>query len=129
MISEFKRFGDALDELLEKKVDRLLFPHYLDLIYIMSNDVFYRKRILSELYVARVFDTPFQIGMVMSSGKETDQHFYTCLEIMVSRFSRKVSNIISIPSPSLSSSLHQTTLILILIFILAPVHRPTMLLR
>ena len=51
---------------------------------------------LSDIYIAKEFDKTYQIGMVLSHAEaSTVRHddFYTCLEIMTSRFSAQVNSL------------------------------------
>lgn len=76
----------------DKNIDRLLFPHYLDLLFLMSDPSISAPQ-LSDIYIAKEVDKSFQIGMVLShvDAKLIQKiDFYTCLEIMTSRVSAKV---------------------------------------
>ena len=49
--------------------------------------------LLTDIYIAREFDKPYQIGMVLSHADYSsikNDEFYTCLEIMTSRANTKV---------------------------------------
>ncbi|XP_028394247.1 uncharacterized protein LOC114518459 [Dendronephthya gigantea] len=88
---EYTKVEEALKALNNKSIDRLLFPHYLDLLYIMSDPNFHVP-MLTDIYIAREFDKPYQIGMVLSHGEYSsikNNRFYTCLEIMTSRANNK----------------------------------------
>ncbi|CAB4043758.1 Potassium voltage-gated channel subfamily F member 1, partial [Paramuricea clavata] len=88
-IIEYTKVEAALEALNDKSIDRLLFPHYLDLLFFMS-DPNLGMPVLSNIYIAKELDKSFQIGMVLSHGNGSllsNQDFYTCLEIMTSRIS------------------------------------------
>ncbi|XP_028414374.1 uncharacterized protein LOC114537528 isoform X1 [Dendronephthya gigantea] len=91
-IIEFPKVELALEALRSKEIDRLLFPHYLDLLYLMSKSD--KVSLLSprEIYIVKEMDKSFQIGMVLSHAEASiiqNVEFYTCLEVMTSRFSSK----------------------------------------
>ena len=89
---EFRKVEGALKALKNKSIDRLLFPHYLDLLFLMSDPSISTPH-FSEIYIAKEMDKSFQIGMVLSHGDSQsvqNNDFYTCLEIMTSRISAKV---------------------------------------
>jgi hypothetical protein len=89
--SEFTKVEPALKALKKKTIDRLLFPHYLDLLFLMSDPD--DSLPLSDIYIVKELDKSYQIGMVLSHGDGSsvrNQDFYTCLEIMTSRISSEV---------------------------------------
>ena len=92
LFSEYTKVESALNALSNKTIDRLLFPHYLDLLYLMS-DPYYRSGLLSDIYIAKELDKSYQIGMVLSHADASsirNDEFYTCLEIMTSRVASEV---------------------------------------
>lgn len=87
---KFDKVQLALEALKEKTIERLLFPHYLDLLFLMEDKHF--ASLLSGLHIAKVFDNPFQIGMVLSHRNKSfirENIFYTCLEIRTWQFSKE----------------------------------------
>ena len=76
--------------LLNKDIDRFLYPHYLNFLTVNRNiahDTF---------YVAKVLDQPFQFGLVMTQPIKLDSHsaqeyFYYCFSSIVQQQIQKVS--------------------------------------
>ena len=89
---DFNNYYDMEKALNEGKIDRFLFPDYKDLIWLLDN--VYKER--KEKYkIAKVFESPFQVGMVLSMVPEfisaDDNVFLRCLRTGISARERWVS--------------------------------------
>ena len=89
--ADIKDFNDTellVDALLSKDIDRLLVPHYIHFLMVTTKvDVFREK-----LYVAKVLDQPFQVGLVLAQPYQLTsipghEYFYYCF----SSFSQRES--------------------------------------
>ena len=90
---DFNSYYDMVKAINEGKIDRLLFPDYKDLIWLL-NYVYTEEK---EIYkIAKVFESPFQLGMVLSMHPECistdDNVFLRCLRTEISARGREVSS-------------------------------------
>ena len=73
------------------KIDRFLYPDYKGLIWLLNN---IHKESKNTYKIAKVFDSPFQIGMVLSMVPELldpeDRSFLRCLRNGISSRERWV---------------------------------------
>ena len=81
-----------MDALLNKEIDRLLFPHFIHFLMMAT-----KVDIMQEhLYVAKILDQPFQLGLVLVyplhlQSVTGHQHFYFCLSSFVQQQTLKAS--------------------------------------
>ena len=83
-----------MDDALNKgKIDRFLFPDYKDLLWLFNGPY---KHVTTHK-IAKVFESPFQIGMVLSMVPEflqfEDTIFLRCLRTQITSSNRWVRNI------------------------------------
>ena len=90
---DFNNYYDMVKAINEGKIDRFLFPDYKDLIWLL-NDVY--KEAKEKYKIAKVFESPFQLGMVLSMHPECistdDNVFLRCLRTEISARDREVSS-------------------------------------
>ena len=92
-ILEYYNQSSLTDALLEKEVDRILFPNYLDYLFHLRKPQF-RKKFKSKYKIATVMHKPFDIGFAAISYDEwasANDVFFGNLEFHILRSEKEVS--------------------------------------
>ena len=79
------------EALLDNDIDRFLFPHYIHFLMVATKF----KTFQENLYVAKVLDQPFQLGLVLAHPTSLKaihghEYFYFCLNSFVQRQAQMV---------------------------------------
>ena len=90
----FDNYQDMDNALNEGKIDRFLFPDYKDLLWLLNGPFKHVKT----YRIARVFESPFQVGMVLSMVPEflnfSHTIFLRCLRSQITHGNRLVRIVI-----------------------------------
>ena len=88
---DYNEFVTLHADLVSGKIDRFLFPDYQDLIYTMDN---VHPQVKDTYKIAKVFQSPFQVGMVLSIIPEAlsfhDNIFLRCIRTRITAQERWV---------------------------------------
>ena len=79
--------------LIKKEIDRFIFPNYKDLLMYLRMDEYQAEGSLYK--IAKVFDSPFQIGMVLARSPgylgDDDRVFLRCLRTTLTQGDKAVN--------------------------------------
>ena len=88
---DFDNHQEIENALNEGKIDRFLFPDYKDLLWLLNGPF---KHVKKAYRIAKVFESPFQVGMVLSMVPEflnfNDTIFLKCLRSRITYGNRWV---------------------------------------
>ncbi|XP_028394268.1 uncharacterized protein LOC114518470 isoform X2 [Dendronephthya gigantea] len=92
-VINFQSYYELDKNLNSGKIDRFLFPDFKDLIYLLDN---YFPAVKKKIKIAKVFEFPFQIGMVLAMLPDQispeDKRFLRCMRTTISSYEKWLKN-------------------------------------